>query len=39
MIRPGKGDPIRMAQVERIEILLKLTPEIIDLKFTRTENH
>ena len=36
--RYGKSDPIRMTRTERTEILPELTPEIIDLKFTRTEN-
>ena len=38
LLRPGKIDPTRVTRTERTEILPKLTPEIIDLKFTRTEN-
>ena len=36
--RPSKSDTIRMTSTKRTEILSKLIPEIIDLKFTRTEN-
>jgi len=37
-VRLGKSDPTRITWTERIEILPKLTPEIIDLKFTQIEN-
>ena len=36
--RLGKSDPTRMIRTERTKILPELTPEIIDLKFTRTKN-
>ena len=36
--RPGKSNPTRMIRTERIEILPELTPKMIALKFTRTEN-
>ena len=38
VLRPDKSYPTGMTRNERTKILLELIPEIINLKFTRTEN-